>query len=146
MLIVPFSVKLVICIWPIGDKKFIHASTSPIVVNLNTKTIALIKSIVHQVGKDGTIRPKGPKNCTLENLAKDDLASMPSTFSTHGTGDEFSGESSTELIVHSFRNSSFSWIYRLPRKVNRISLQVHDNIIFQWRENHTLTLTFLNLL
>lgn len=106
-----------------GNKKCIHVRTSPLVLNLDSLSIRNIISVFDNY-TPGIELPSGPQNQILEKLTKHDLNSTPCLYLPVATEMDFGRDFSAQVILHSFLENSFSWIYRHPRMVTKVSIQV----------------------
>jgi len=121
--VLPFTLEFGMHIWPVGNRKCFDVRTSPLVVRLDSYSIRNIEHL-HSNLRTQMELPSLPEKHTLGDLIKHDLNALVSLSFDRATGSEFSKDSSAEIILHSFINYSFIWIYRHPRNVIGISLQV----------------------
>ena len=121
----PFRLEFNIHIWPVGNRKSFDVRTSPLVVRLDSCSIRNIEHLHSNLSTQMEL-PSIPENRALIDLIKHDLNAAVSLSLDRATDSEFSKDFSAEIILHSFTSNSFSWIYRHPRKVTSVSLQVSN--------------------
>lgn len=125
----PFSVVLSVYMWPIGNRKFMYASTSHIVFRVDMCTLRDISSMLSSYSPSNNIGDSNysPDNEVLKLVhSDDDLRLRPSLLSRTCDRTIFDVEVSVEIVVHDISAQSFSWTYRYPRNVNRLQLKVME--------------------
>lgn len=93
------------------------------VLNLDASSVRDIISVFGNY-TPGIDLPSGPQNRILENLTKHDLNSTPCLYLPVATEMDFGRDFAAQVILHSFLENSFSWIYRHPRMVTDVSIKV----------------------
>lgn len=128
MLMLPFSLEATLHVWPIDSKIFLHTRTSPLVLKLDSRSIRDIRCLLHSINILKIRFPDGPTDQNLKYQPRHDLTSLASLCLPQATVSDFDVEPSAKLILHSFSANSFSWIYRYPRQVTHIGVQVRDHL------------------
>lgn len=122
-LMLPFSMRSILGIWPVGNRKHFDICTSSLVLKLDSCSI---QDILHlRLCHCPRMKfPTYPQNHIPGYSANHDLDLAVSLSLAKATFADFNLDLSAEIILHRLFTGSISWIYKYPRTITSVSLQV----------------------